>query len=138
MADLHGLMLRVAAHQVWRMSSQLAGLDRQTIEVLINQSADEATIASLLVDTRPWLSCDDCFRMLDTFTESLVHDTGQEDPAMVTHLVGCAACREEADSLVSLLRDDELHPGRHRAEGGQIRIVPLGGGRHRSEEGRAR
>ncbi len=27
---------------------------------------DEATRAALLMDTRPWLSCDDCFDRLDT------------------------------------------------------------------------
>lgn len=52
MAALHQLMLRAAAHQVWRMSAQLAGLDPQTIDVLINQSADEAMAAVLRkVDT---------------------------------------------------------------------------------------
>lgn len=47
MAELHALMIRAAAHQVWRMGEQLAGLDRQSIDVLINQSADEAMTSVL-------------------------------------------------------------------------------------------
>ncbi|MDO5710931.1 MAG: sigma-70 family RNA polymerase sigma factor [Micrococcales bacterium] len=42
LAELHKLMLRAARHQVWRMRSQLGDVGDVTIDVLINQSADEA------------------------------------------------------------------------------------------------
>ncbi|WP_347355012.1 sigma-70 family RNA polymerase sigma factor [Intrasporangium sp.] len=45
MTELHALMLRAAGHQVRHMSGQLAGLDPHAIDVLINQSADEAMAA---------------------------------------------------------------------------------------------
>lgn len=77
---------------------------------------DEATIAALLLNTRPWLSCDDCFRLLDTYAEAIVRDPTHRDVAMSTHLAACGACHEEAGGLIALLRDD-LHGGRHRAGG---------------------
>ena len=42
LAHLHALMLRAARHQVWRMRSQLGDVGATTIDVLVNQSADEA------------------------------------------------------------------------------------------------
>ncbi|HEX5968962.1 MAG TPA: sigma-70 family RNA polymerase sigma factor [Intrasporangium sp.] len=47
LTQLHRLMLRAAGHQVWRMRSQLGGVGREAIDVLINQSADEAMTAVL-------------------------------------------------------------------------------------------
>lgn len=47
MANLHQLMLRAAGHQVWRMRPQLGDIGRDAIDVLINQSADEAMTAVL-------------------------------------------------------------------------------------------
>lgn len=46
-AELHGLMLRAARHQVWRMRSLLGDVGADTIDVLVNQSADEAMTALL-------------------------------------------------------------------------------------------
>lgn len=45
--DLHGLLLRAAAHQVSRMRGQLVGVDAQAIDIVVNQAADEATVAVL-------------------------------------------------------------------------------------------
>lgn len=45
--DLHGLMIRAARHQVWRMRPMLAGAGHDTCEELANQAADDA-LASLL------------------------------------------------------------------------------------------
>lgn len=42
LAQLHALMLRAARHQVWRMRSQLGDVGASTLEVIVNQSADEA------------------------------------------------------------------------------------------------
>lgn len=42
MTQLHALMLKAARHQVWRMRSQLGDVGTTTIDVIVNQSADEA------------------------------------------------------------------------------------------------
>ena len=62
-----------------------------------------AAVAALLLDTTPYLSCDECFERLDTHAEAVVADSGYSDPALERHLVGCAACHEEAQSLIALL-----------------------------------
>lgn len=62
-----------------------------------------AAIAALLVDTTPYLSCDECFERMDSHVEALLADSGHHDPAMEHHLAGCAACREEADTLMAVL-----------------------------------
>ena len=64
-------------------------------------------IASLLADTSPYLSCDDCFAQLDVYVERRRADAHFEDPAMAAHLAGCGACAEEAATLQDLLADDE-------------------------------
>lgn len=63
---------------------------------------------ALLLDTTPWLSCDDCFARMDTHVEALLRTGSSPDPAMDRHLQGCVACHEEAESLLALLRDDSL------------------------------
>lgn len=45
--DLHGLMLRAARHQVWRMRPMLGNAGHDTCEELANQAADDA-LATLL------------------------------------------------------------------------------------------
>jgi hypothetical protein len=62
-----------------------------------------ATIDALLLDTTPWLSCDECFDRMDTHVEALLRDPSHHDAAMDKHLQGCAACHEEAQSLMALL-----------------------------------
>ena len=61
-------------------------------------------VAALLVDTEPYLSCDDCFAQLDTWAERRLADPTHPDVAMETHLAGCGACADEAAALVELLR----------------------------------
>jgi len=51
-------------------------------------------VRRLTLDTDPYLSCDDCFDMVDGYGEALLSD--HDLPAMRTHLAGCAACAEEA------------------------------------------
>jgi hypothetical protein len=63
-------------------------------------------VDALLVDTTPWLSCDDCFERMDLHVEALLADPGHRDEAMEHHLLGCAACADEARSLLDLLRED--------------------------------
>ena len=64
------------------------------------------TIAGLLADTSPYLSCDDCFTRLDEYVERRVQDPQYEDPAMRAHITGCGACAEEAATLLELLAQD--------------------------------
>jgi hypothetical protein len=61
------------------------------------------TIASLLADTSPYLSCDDCFARIDEYVERTLDDPHHEDAAMKAHLAGCGACAEEAATLRELL-----------------------------------
>lgn len=60
----------------------------------------------LTIDDEPWLSCDDCFHLVDQYVESLLGDK-EEMPAMSAHLRGCSACRDEATSLLLLVAADE-------------------------------
>jgi hypothetical protein len=64
------------------------------------------TITSLLADTSPYLSCDDCFAQIDEYVERRTADPHYEDPAMKAHLAGCGACAEEAETLRDLLSQD--------------------------------
>ncbi|GAB0106846.1 hypothetical protein JMUB6875_58360 [Nocardia sp. JMUB6875] len=60
-------------------------------------------LARLLLDTSPYLSCDDCFDRLDEYVERCLAEPHHQDPAMTTHLAGCGACAEEAAALRDLL-----------------------------------
>ena len=55
---------------------------------------DDDAVDALLLDTTPWLSCDDCFARIDTHVEALLTNPNHRDPAMENHLRGCAACDE--------------------------------------------
>ncbi len=61
------------------------------------------TIASLLADTSPYLSCDDCFDLLDAYVERRVANPQYVDSVMEAHLAGCGACAEEAETLLELV-----------------------------------
>lgn len=63
-------------------------------------------VASLLADTDPYLSCDECFGRLDEYVEQLARDPHHDDAAMRIHLLACAACADEADALLELLTAD--------------------------------
>jgi hypothetical protein len=63
------------------------------------------TVVRLLLDTDPYLSCDDCFARLDEYVERRVSEAAYEEPRMRTHLEGCGACAEEAETLLSLVLD---------------------------------
>jgi len=70
------------------------------------QPLGPAAVDALLLDTTPWLSCDDCFAQMDTYVEARLRDPHHPDAAMDKHLQGCAACDEEARSLLALLTQD--------------------------------
>ena len=65
----------------------------------------------LTTDPGPWLSCDDCFRLVDRYVEALLSDAGDKTPAelaaMPAHLSGCSACAEEATTLLVLAATDQ-------------------------------
>jgi alkylation response protein AidB-like acyl-CoA dehydrogenase len=61
----------------------------------------------LTLDTEPYLSCDDCFDQVDSYVEALLADPNHDQPAMRTHLAGCAACAEEARSLVRFVAQQD-------------------------------
>jgi hypothetical protein len=65
----------------------------------------------LTTDPGPWLSCDDCFRLVDRYVDAVLSDDGQpasgELAAMPAHLSGCSACAEEATTLLLLAAADE-------------------------------
>jgi len=66
---------------------------------------------SLTLDTEPYLSCDDCFEMVDGYVEALLTDPEHDMPAMRIHLAGCTACAEEAQSLIEIVAaQDGLDP----------------------------
>jgi hypothetical protein len=66
---------------------------------------DHDSAERLLLDTTPWLSCDECFEQLDAYVEALLADPNHVDLAMARHLQGCSACDEEASSLAELLTE---------------------------------
>jgi hypothetical protein len=70
----------------------------------------------LTTDPGAWLSCDDCFRLVDHYVEVLLAGAaelpGAGEPAAVglaampAHLSGCAACAEEATTVLLLAATD--------------------------------
>ena len=65
----------------------------------------------LTTDPGPWLSCDDCFRLVDRYVEALLSDAAEQTPAelaaMSAHLSGCSACAEEAATRLLLAATDK-------------------------------
>jgi hypothetical protein len=66
----------------------------------------------LTLDSEPWLSCDDCFELMDRYVEEILRDPETTAlPAMRVHLAACSACAEEAESLRDLVAgEDDAHP----------------------------
>ena len=64
----------------------------------------------LTTDPGPWLSCDDCFRLVDRYVDALLGGAPEpidaELAAMPAHLSGCSACSEEATTLLLLAAGD--------------------------------
>ena len=65
-------------------------------------------VRRLTMDPGPWLSCDDCFRLVDRYVEVVLAAgrPGEELAAMPAHLSGCSACAEEAATLLLLAAAD--------------------------------
>ena len=60
------------------------------------RALERRDVARLTLDTRPWLSCDDCFALVDEYVERLLAGELTAQPGMRAHLRGCPACAEEA------------------------------------------
>jgi hypothetical protein len=63
-------------------------------------------VEALTLATEPYLSCEQCFDLVDEYVESVV--AGRPDVApsgLEEHLAGCAACAQEAVSLLELVRE---------------------------------
>ncbi|RIK14469.1 MAG: hypothetical protein DCC50_11145 [Acidobacteria bacterium] len=63
-------------------------------------------VASLLLDSAPYLSCDECFERLDAYAEAVLADPRHTDVPLQVHLSACGVCAQEARSLVELLALD--------------------------------
>ena len=73
-------------------------------------------LSLLTTDPGPWLSCDDCFRLVDRYVEALLSEGARpagELAAMPAHLAGCSACAEEATTVLLLAAaDQDVDPAR--------------------------
>lgn len=69
-------------------------------------SPPDDVVARLTADTEPYLSCDECFARLDQYVEELVRNPQHQDEVMRTHVLNCAACADEAESLLELLTSE--------------------------------
>lgn len=69
-------------------------------------SAEE--IDALVLDSSPYLSCDECFEHMDVYAERLMENPAHEDLPMQVHLNACGACAEEVETLMELLGGHDL------------------------------
>ncbi len=68
----------------------------------------QETLRQLLGPGQREVTCEMCFAGLDRYVEAEVlgRDADAEVPGLRAHLVGCAACAEEHESLRALLASD--------------------------------
>lgn len=66
----------------------------------------DAQAREFVVDARPWMSCEECFDHLDEYVELSPTAEFEWLPAMKAHIAGCQVCREEVESLLLLLADE--------------------------------
>lgn len=59
-------------------------------------------IQQLTIEADPWLSCDDCFEQADLVVESLLTGTAGISEEFRVHLLGCPACHQETQTLMSM------------------------------------
>ena len=65
-------------------------------------------LGRVLGPVEPELTCPECFEQLDRYVELELsgRDMDALVPGMRAHFEGCAACREEHESLVALLKSE--------------------------------
>lgn len=64
------------------------------------------TLQQLTAPVEPWMSCDECFDEEDAVIEDLVVHGRALNATFRAHLRSCAACHEEARTLVELAAQD--------------------------------
>ena len=66
-------------------------------------------LGRLLGPDGPEIGCDACFEELDRYVdlEAAGQDADAVVPGLRAHLEGCPACREEHESLLALVREDQ-------------------------------
>jgi hypothetical protein len=65
---------------------------------------------ALTLDTEPYLSCEECFDLMDSYVDAKVLGRPDQAPAgLLKHLAACSACAEEVDSLRELLAGEGHH-----------------------------
>lgn len=83
-------------------------------------------IDRLTANTEPWLSCDDCFELIDVAIDGMVVSSVPFSEEFRVHLLRCPACHEEACSLAEMVAADH---GLSPAEAvGRIDSALLGAG----------
>ncbi|GAB3807634.1 hypothetical protein GCM10028798_32540 [Humibacter antri] len=86
-----------------------------------NDTLTDKVFAQLTGQFEPWLSCDDCFEHSDSVLENLL-DRGVPLPAEFrAHLRGCAACRDEMETLAELIAEN-LHTAARAKLDAQIAV----------------
>jgi hypothetical protein len=67
------------------------------------------TLGRLLGPAEPEVDCDECFAELDRYVELELAgaDADAAIPGLRAHLAGCPACREEHESLRTLVGDQQ-------------------------------
>ncbi len=74
----------------------------------VNQPLTGAAARLLTVPTEPWLSCEDCFELMDAYVEDLLAGSvGTGTEPMRVHLRACGACAEEAESRLGLVAEQD-------------------------------
>lgn len=76
----------------------------------------DAVLAQSFGPFEPWMSCDECFDRSDAVLEDLLNRNVPLPAEFCAHLAGCAACRDEMESLAELAAADRgLDPVEGRA-----------------------
>jgi hypothetical protein len=78
-----------------------------------------AVLAQAFGPFEPWLSCDECFDRSDAVLEDLLDRNVPLPADFRAHLAGCAACRDEMESLAEFAATDrgiEAAAGRQRLD----------------------
>ena len=70
-----------------------------------SRSLPPARIQAFLIESEPYLSCEDCFTLLDRYAEEAVDGATVALPGMAARLASCPACADEAESLIELIRN---------------------------------
>lgn len=70
---------------------------------------EKQRLEQLLGPTGFEVSCEECFEQLDGYVELELAggDPDRGFPGLRTHLEGCPACREDHESLLALVRDED-------------------------------